>query len=153
MALQRGDRTPIKTAEGIIVRQLDSSGELDLFLLRAQLLQAGWDAFASDLTGEVAARQDRLPQHSGRWRFTATHEIGMADTRELTRGDQCWRLSKEKRHILTVAGNLRSHDALPELLAGLTQLALEESGQPAPGAEGKPPWHEDHATQTEMRDL
>jgi hypothetical protein len=146
----------------MIVRRLDSSGELDLFLLRAQLLQAGWDAFASDLTGEVVARQDRLPQHgvwslvidrSGRWRFTATHELGMADSRELTRSGHSWRLSKERRQILTVAGNLCSHDGLPELLAGLTQLVLEESGQPAPGAEGEPPWRENHATRAEMSDL
>jgi hypothetical protein len=146
----------------MIVRQLDSFGELDLFLLRAQLLQAGWDAFASDLTGEVAARQDRLPQHgvwslvidrNGRWRFNATHEIGVADSRELVRGGDTWRLSKEKHQVLTVAGTLRSQTDLPELLAQLARLALAESGQPAPGAEGKPPWHEDHATRTEISDL
>jgi hypothetical protein len=142
--------------------QLDSSGELDLYLLCKQLLQAGWDAYASDLTGEVAARRDQAPRggawslvidRSGRWRFTATHQVGMPGSRELVRGDHRWRLSKENQQILTIAGNLRSHDDLPELLAELTQLALDESGQPAPGAEGEPPWRENHATRAEMSDL
>ncbi len=142
--------------------QLDSSGELDLHLLCKQLLQAGWDAYTSDLAGEVAARRDQVPRggawslvidRSGRWRFTATRELGMADSRELVRGKHRWRLSKEIQQVLTVAGNLRSHDDLPELLAELTQLALEERGQPAPGAEGELPWHENHATRAEMSDL
>jgi hypothetical protein len=46
--------------------QLNSSGGLDLFNLCKQLLQAGWDAFASDLAGEVAARRDNLP-NGGTW--------------------------------------------------------------------------------------
>jgi hypothetical protein len=142
--------------------QLDSCGELDLLLLCKQLLQAGWDAFASDLTGEVAARRDHLPNRgtwslvidrTGRWRFTATHELGMADGRELVRGGQTLRLLKEKQQVLTVAGNLRSQDDLAELLAELTQLALEESGQPGPGVEGERPWHENHELRAEMSDL
>lgn len=144
------------------MRQLDSSGELDLLLLCAQLLRAGWDAFASDLSGEVAARRDQLPQggvwslvidRSGRWRFTATHEIGMGDSRELVRGGDTWRLSKKEQQVLTVAGNLRSQEDLPALLAELTQLVQAERGQPAPGAEGEPPWHEDNETPTEISDL
>lgn len=142
--------------------QLDSPGELDLSLLRTQLLLAGWDAFAGDLTGEVAARQEQAPRRgawslvidrSRRWRFTATHEIGIADSRELAWGGDTWRLSKEKQQVLTVAGTLRSQDDLPELLAKLTQLALAESGQPAPEEEGEPPWHENQATRTEINDL
>jgi hypothetical protein len=135
---------------------------LDLRLLCKQLLQAGWDAYASDLAGEVAARRDQVSRRgtwslvidrSGRWRFTATHEIGVADSRELVRGGDTWRLSKEKQQVLTVAGALRSQDDLPELLAKLTQLALAESGQPAPGAEGETPWRENHATRAEINDL
>ncbi len=142
--------------------QLHSSGDLDLRLLCKQLLQAGWDAYASDLAGEVAARRDQVSRRgtwslvidrSGRWRFTATHEIGVADSRELVRGGDTWRLSKEKQQVLTVAGALRSQDDLPELLAKLTQLALAESGQPAPGAEGETPWRENHATRAEINDL
>jgi hypothetical protein len=135
---------------------------LDLRLQCKQLLQAGWDAYASDLAGEVAARRDQVSRRgtwslvidrSGRWRFTATHEIGVADSRELVRGGDTWRLSKEKQQVLTVAGALRSQDDLPELLAKLTQLALAESGQPAPGAEGETPWRENHATRAEINDL
>jgi hypothetical protein len=131
-------------------------------LLCEQLLQAGWDACASDLAGEVAARQDQAPRReawslvidrSGRWRFTATHQVGMVDSRELAQGGHRWRLTKEKQQILTVAGNLRSHDALPELLAELSRLAQEECGPPAPGAEGEPSWRENHATHAEMIDL
>ena len=142
--------------------QLDSSGQLDLHLLCQQLLQAGWDAYASDLAGEVAARRDQVSRRgawslvidrSGRWRFTATHEVGIAGSRELVRGGHRWRLSKENQQILTIAGNLRSHDDLPELLAELTQLALEESGQTGPGAEGEQTWHEDHELRAEMSDL
>ncbi|HSN76404.1 MAG TPA: hypothetical protein VL334_15115 [Anaerolineae bacterium] len=142
--------------------QPNSCEELNLFLMCKQLLQAGWDAFASDLTGEVTARRDHLPKRgtwtltidrSGRWRFTATHEIGLADGRELVRAGQTLRLLKEMQQVLTVAGNLRSQDDLPELLAELTQLAQEESGQTSPRAEGEPTWHEDHELRAEMSDL
>ena len=37
------------------------SNGLDLFGLCKQLELAGWDAFASDLVGEVAARRQQLP--------------------------------------------------------------------------------------------
>jgi hypothetical protein len=129
--------------------QLDCSGSLDLFNLCKQLLQAGWDAFASDLAGEVAARRENAPNggtwtltidRSGRWRFIATREIGIADGRELVRGGHVLRLLKKNQQVLTVAGNLRSQDDLPEMLVELNQLALEESGQPAAGVEGEPRW-------------
>jgi hypothetical protein len=135
---------------------------LDLRLLCKQLLQAGWDAFASDLTGEVAARQDHLPNRgtwtltidrSGRWRFTATSEIGMADGRELVRGSHTWRLLKEKQQVLTIAGHLSSQDDLAELLVELTQLARQETSPTNPEAEGEPSWDEDHELRTEMSDL
>jgi hypothetical protein len=146
----------------MIMGQLDSSGDLDLFLLCKQLRQAGWDVFASDLTSEIAARQDRAPRRgtwslvidrSGRWRFTATRAIGLADGRELVRGGHTLHLLKENRQVLTLAGNLRSQDHLPELLAELTQLALAESGQPGPGAEGEQTWHKDHELRAETSDL
>ena len=39
---------------------------LDLVILRDLLLCAGWDAIASDLLGEIAARFDRPPD-GGVW--------------------------------------------------------------------------------------
>lgn len=142
--------------------QLDASGDLDLFRLCKQLLQAGWDAYASDLTGEVVARQDHLPNRetwtltidrSGRWRFTATCEIGRADGRELMRGGQTWRILKKKQQVLTIAGRLASPDDMVELLAELTQLVRQETSPTSPEAEGEPSWDEDHELQEEMSDL
>ncbi len=127
--------------------QFDSSGDLDLFRLCKQMLQAGWDAYASDLAGEVAARQDHLPDRgtwtltidrSGRWRFTATSKIGMADGRELVQGSHTWRLLKEKQQVLTISGRLSSQDDLADLLAELTQRALQETNPTSPEAEGDP---------------
>lgn len=142
--------------------QPDPSDALDLFGLSKQLQQSGWDAYASDMTGEVAARQEHpltrgvwhlVIDRSGRWRFTATRAIDRADSRELVRGGQTFRLLKERQQVLTIAGNLASQHDLPELLAELTQLALEESGQPGLEAEGTPTWHEDHELRAEMSDL
>ncbi len=142
--------------------QPDPFNELDLFRLCKQLLQAGWDAYASDLTGEVAARQDNLPNRgawslaidrSGRWRFTATCAICAADGRELIRGDQTWRLLKEKQQVLTVAGRLSSQDELADLLAELTQLAQQETALLSPEAEGKPTWDKNHERRAKLKDL
>lgn len=142
--------------------QLNSAGGLDLFLLARQLQQAGWDAFASDLTGEVAARQDHLPERGawslvidrgGRWRFTATSEISRAHSRELVRRGHTWRLLKERQCVLTIAGRLSSQDDLAELLAELTQLALQETSPTGLEAEEEPSWHEDHELRVEMSDL
>lgn len=130
------------------------SNSLDLFDLCKQLEQAGWDAFASDLVGEVAARREQLPgrgvwslviDRSGRWRFTATHETDLTAGRELTRGGHRFHLSKEKQQVLTVSGRLSRSDDLPQVLAELAQLALEETDQRSHEAEEKLTWHEDHA--------
>lgn len=159
---QAGRLNAHQTSESRTMKRLHSSGDLNLFHLSQQLLEAGWEAYASDMTGQVAARQDHLPHHaartltidrSGRWRFTATSRIGMADGRELMRCDQTWRLLKETQQILTIAGRLSSQDDLPELLAELTQLAQEETSPTGPRTEGKPPWHEDHDLRTELSAL
>ncbi len=142
--------------------QLNSAGGLDLFLLSRQLQQAGWDAFASDLTGEVAARQDHLPKRgawslvidrAGRWRFTATSEIGMAHGRELVRRGHTWRLLKERQCVLTIAGRLSNQDDLADLLAELTQLALQETSPTGREAEEEPSWDENHELRVQMSDL
>ncbi len=142
--------------------QLDSSGDLDIFRLCKQVLQAGWDAYASDLTGEVAARQDHLPNRgtwtltidrSGRFRFRATSELGRSDGRELVRGGQTWRLLKEEQQVLTIAGRLSSQDDLAELLTDLTQLALQETSPTGLEAEEEPSWDENHELRVKTSDL
>jgi hypothetical protein len=96
------------------------------------LQQAGWDAFASELTGEVAARQDQrrdravwalVIDHSGRWRCTITRPVGVATARELPAGGQVAHLLDETRQITTITGTLRQAADLPELLAGLEVTA------------------------------
>jgi hypothetical protein len=132
--------------------QRDTSGTLDPFELCQELHRAGWDAFASDLAGEVAARRDPAPgrgkwnlviDRGGRWRFSATQETGIANGRELVRGGHTFRLLKEQQQVLTVAGRLDSVADLPALLAELTRLALEESRYTRPTAEGEAIWRED----------
>ena len=139
-----------------------TTGHLDLFQLCQELRRAGWDAFASDLAGEVAARQDPAPgrgvwtlviDRSGRWRFSATQETGIADGRELVRGGHTVRLLKQQQQVLTVTGRLDSVADLPALLAELTRLALEESGHTGPTADGEATWREDPELRTQMSDL
>lgn len=141
--------------------QRSLSTSLDLFALCKLLQHAGWDAFASDLVGEVAARRESLPNrgvwnliidHSGQWRFTATHEVELAAGRELMRSGQTMRLLKEKQQVLTIAGRLASVDDLPTVLAELAHLAQEESDPPNHEAEGELAWHEDHELRAEMSD-
>ena len=142
--------------------QRDTSGHLDLFQLCQELRRAGWDAFASDLVGEVAARRDPAPgrgvwnlviDRSGRWRFSAIQETGIADGRELVRSGHTLRLLKQQQQVLTMTGRLDSVADLPALLAELTRLALEESGHTRPTAEGAPTWREDPELRAQMSDL
>lgn len=139
-----------------------TSGHLDLFQLCQELRRAGWDAFASDLAGEVAARRDPAPDRgvwnlvidrSGRWRFTATRKTGMADGRELVRGGHALRLMKQHQQVLTVTGRLDSVTDLSALLAELTRLALEESNHTRPTTEGAATWREDPELRTQKSDL
>jgi hypothetical protein len=106
--------------------------DLDLFELSRRLQQAGWDAFLSELTGEVAARQDQRPDRavwavvidrSGRWRCTITRPVRVATARKLPAGRQAVHLLDETRQITTITGTLRQAADLPELLAGLEKTA------------------------------
>ncbi len=141
---------------------VEPSSGLELFDLCRQLQRAGWDAFASDLAGEVAARRDPAPgrgqwslviDRSGRWRFTATVETAIADGRELVRGGHTFRLLKEQQQVLTVAGRLDDPADLPSVLAELTQLALAEADQLSHKVEGEPTWRDDPDLRTQMTDL
>lgn len=141
--------------------QSDPSTHLDLFELCQELRRAGWDAFASDLAGEVAARLEQpasrglwnlVIDRSGRWRFSAIHETGIADGRELLRGGHTMRLLKEQQQVLTVAGRLDSAADLPELLDELARLAQEETGHTRPPAEGTATWREDPELRAQMSD-
>jgi hypothetical protein len=103
-----------------------------LFDLSRRLQQAGWDALASDLAGQVAARQDQRPDRavwslvidrSGRWRCTITRLVGTSEARELPAGGQTVHLLDETRQITTITGTLRQAADLPGLLAGLEETA------------------------------
>jgi hypothetical protein len=105
---------------------------LDLADLSRRLQQAGWDAFASDLAGQVAARQDQRPDRAvwalvidrnGRWRCTITRLVGITEARELPAGRQIVHLLDETRQITTITGMLQQATDLPELLAGLEETA------------------------------
>lgn len=126
-------------------------GQVDLFKLSQQLQQAGWDAFASDIAGELAARREQpkgqgvwnlVIDRSGRWRFTATRDIGQTDRRELIRRGQAFRLRNEKHQVLTIAGRLHSPNDMTEVLEELAQLAFEDADHSEPAAEGPLAWNE-----------
>lgn len=138
------------------------SNALDIFNLSQYLQEAGWDAFASDLTGEVAARRDYPPtcgvwsltiDRSGRWRFTAICQSEMAGSREVERGDHTFRVLKEMQQVLTVVGNLESREDLPGMLDELTQLAMEETSQEDSPAAGELTWRKNYETAGTNRDL
>lgn len=142
--------------------QRSPSNGLDLFALGRQLQQAGWDAMVSELIGEVAARREHLPDRSvwsllidrsGRWRFTATHQLDLTTALDPSHSGQPFHLTKETRQVLTVTGALNSSDNLPALLAELTQLAHEETHQHSVKTEGESPWREDHAQPAELSNL
>lgn len=139
--------------------QHDTTDHLDLFQLCQELRRAGWDAFASDLVGEVAGRRDPAPSRGvwtlvidrhGRWRFSATQKTGNADGRDLVRGGHIVRLLKQHQQVLTATGRLDSAAGLPALLAELTGLALEESGPTRPTADGEATWREDPELRAQM---
>ena len=130
---------------------LKTTSSLDIFGVCRQLQQLGWDAFVSDMVGQVAARRNNLPAHgvsnltmdrSGRWRFTFTCALDRMDRHELSRGGHLFRLAKEKNHVLTVAGELHNQTELTELLDELSQLVQEETDTLRPPAAGDKPWNE-----------
>jgi len=134
--------------EGYAMRKVESAGDKDIFGLCRQLQQAGWDAYASDMTGEVAARRqpdaDRdvwtlVIDRSGRWRFTATHVLTAPVGREELRGGYTLRMQTETQQLFTVLGCLADPVDLPGLLAELTLAAQEESGVSVDRAEVSAP--------------
>ncbi len=134
------------------MRKLESAGDIDIFGLCRQLQQADWDAFASDMTGEVAARRQpaagRDPwtlviDRSGRWRFAATHALAAPAGREEMRGGYPLRVQRETQQLLTVMGRLADPTDLSGLLAELAQLASEESDASTHRAEETAPWDEE----------
>lgn len=128
---------------------LKTTNSLDIFGMCKQLQQLGWDAFVSDMVGQVAARRNHLPAHgvsnltldrSGRWRFTFTCALDRMDGHELSRGGRLFRMAKEKNHVLTVAGELNNQTELSELLDELNLLVQEETNTLRPAAAGDIPW-------------
>ena len=122
-----------------------SKNGLDLFGLCKHLHEAGWDAFASDLVGEISARREHpsgrgacnlVIDRAGRWRFTATREIRPSAKRELVLGGRPFRLQQQEQHVLRIAGKLHTSTELPEILADLTQLAAQEESAHTDTVEG-----------------
>ena len=104
---------------------------LDLVILRDLLLRAGWDAIASDLLGEMAARFDRPPgdgvwtlviDRAGRFKFKSTRvSAGPVKTQHLRRG-RAFALSVEDKQILTITGRLDSEKDVEPILQDLQLL-------------------------------
>ncbi len=113
---------------------LDSSVQihgLDLVVLRDLLLCAGWDAIASDLLGEMAARFDRPPgggvwtlviDRAGRFKFKSMRvSAGPVKTQQLRRG-RAFALSVEDKQVLTITGRLNSEKDVEPILQDLQLL-------------------------------
>ena len=105
---------------------------LDLVILRDLLLHAGWDAIASDLLGEMAARFDRPPgggvstlviDRAGRFKFKSMRvSAGPVKTQQLRRG-RAFALSVEDKQVLTITGRLDSEADVEPILQDLQLLA------------------------------
>lgn len=126
------------------MRKVESAGDKDIFGLCRQLQQAGWDAYASDLTGEVAAQRQPAASRdvwtlvidrSGRWRFTATHALAAPVGREELRGGYALHMQTETQQRFTILGHLTDPPDLPGLLAELALATAEECGAGAHRAE------------------
>lgn len=108
-------------------------GPFDLAEVRASLEQAGWDALASDLAGEVAARRDHPPagdvwtivvDQAGRFKFTSTWQLAQPLAVKLEGKDgRAYDLTMEKTQVMTIRGRLRSASDAPAQLRALAQLA------------------------------
>lgn len=144
------------------MRKLESAGDIDIFGLCRQLQQADWDAFASDMTGEVAARRQPASgrgawtlviDRSGRWRFASTHALAASAGREEMRGGYPVRVQRETQQLLTVMGCLADPTDLSGLLAELAQLALEETDASTHRAEETAPWDEESPPKASLNTL
>lgn len=129
--------------------------DLDLSSLRNQLEAAGWDAIDSELTGEVAARQEHPPtggvwtlsiDRSGRVRFVATRELLPPESRLLDRGGLKFRLQREDLQVTSIASKLESPADLPAVLGQLHGLALEHVGKLFSVQQGGTPWNQNQET-------
>lgn len=129
--------------------------DLDLFGLRDQLEAAGWDAIASELTGEVAARQEHPPtggvwalsiDRSGRMRFVATREMLPPESRLLACGGREYRLLRKSVQITNITSKLESPADLPAVLAQLQGLALKHVGKQSSEPQGGTPWDQNQET-------
>jgi hypothetical protein len=114
----------------------------ELFYWRDVLLNAGWEAIASDLLGEVAARLDRPPgggvwtlaiDRAGRFRFRSTRaSSGSVDTHQLRSGCLIT-LAVEDRQVLAITGRLDSSADLESILQELAQLVGDRPPSAHPG--------------------
>ena len=105
---------------------------LDLLQLRDTLHTAGWDAIASDIVGEVAARREHVPRdgwwtlvidRAGRFKFIHTRPVAKSQARHVIRSQRSYRLEADAKEIMTITGRIDDMTELPSLLEDLAQLA------------------------------
>ena len=112
---------------------------LDLVALRDLLLCAGWDAIASELLGELAARFDRPPgggvwtlaiDRAGRFKFKSTRANDVPVETWQRRGGRVYTLALENKRILTITGHLDSAADMEPILQELELLVQGREASP-----------------------
>jgi len=104
---------------------------VDLLNLCDVLQHAGWDAVASEMLGEVAARLDHAPagglwtlaiDRAGRFKVTDTRVDGESVEIRRLRSGHVVTLTVEDRHISTVTGRLGSEADVQPILREFGRL-------------------------------
>ena len=115
---------------------------VDLLNLRDVLQHAGWDAIASEMLGEVAARLDHPPagglwtlaiDRAGRFKVTDTRVDGESVEIRHLRSGHVVSLTVEDRHISTITGRLGSEADVQPILREFGHLVYRHEA--ATGAE------------------
>ncbi len=113
-------------------KQPPNSPDLDLDLLRQELLTAGWDA----LTGvdQIVARLENPPgrgiwtlalDRSGRFRFAVTRKTIAPEGNIAERRGHLYRVLREDQRILTIIGRLDPAESLSQLVNDLRDILTE----------------------------
>lgn len=111
--------------------------QLPLLFWRDVLLDAGWDAIASDVLGEVAARMDRPPggglwtlvvDPAGRFKLKVIHTRAGSVKAQQMQSTGLVTVAVEDRQIMSITGRLGSSVDLKLVLQELNQLAVARVG-------------------------
>ncbi len=105
-----------------------------LYQWRDVLVDAGWDALANDVLGEVAARMDRAPggglwtlgiDHAGRFKLKVSYaRPGSVETQWLSSAGLVT-VAIEDRHVMTIMGRFDLSADLKLVLRDLNSLIME----------------------------